>query len=75
MAVTFDTTNGMVMYLDGSMVDTDSDTSTTNENDFVTKIGASDGTAQDFFNGTIDDVLLYKRALECEGNTGLIQSK
>ncbi|MDR4497616.1 MAG: fibronectin type III domain-containing protein [Candidatus Scalindua sp.] len=66
VAVTFDTTNGMVMYLDGSKVVTDSDTSTTNESDFVTKIGASDGTAQDFFNGTIDDVLLYKRALSAE---------
>lgn len=63
VVVTFDTTNGMVMYLDGNMIDTDSDTSTTSENDFVTKIGASDGTAQDFFNGTIDEVRLYKRAL------------
>ena len=63
VAVTFNTTDGMVMYLDGSVVDTNSDTSITNDNDVVTKIGATGWTPQDFFNGTLDEVRMYERAL------------
>jgi hypothetical protein len=63
VAVTFNTTYGTVLYLDGSVVDTDSDTSITNENNVITKIGANSWTAHNFFNGTIDDVRIYNRVL------------
>ncbi len=66
VAVTFNTTEGTVMYLDGEVVDIDSDTSITNEDEVATKIGASGWTTQGFFHGAIDDVRIYNQALRKE---------
>ena len=63
VAVTFNTTDGMVMYLDGSVVDINRDTSITNDNDVITKIGATGERPQAFFSGTLDEVRMFDRAL------------
>ncbi|MCF6149238.1 MAG: S8 family serine peptidase [Candidatus Kuenenia sp.] len=63
VAVTFDTADGMSLYLNGSLVDTNGDISVTNENDIVTKIGATGYAPKHFFFGTIDEVRIYHRAL------------
>ncbi len=63
LVVTQNDTEGMVMYLDGSVISTNSDTSPTNEDNASTKIGATGWTARDFFHGTIDEVRIYNRAL------------
>lgn len=49
LAVTHNNAEGMVMYLDGSVVSTSSDTSPTNEDNASTKIGATGWAARDFF--------------------------
>jgi len=63
VAVTFDTTNGMSLYLNGSLVSANGDISVTNENDAVTKIGATNFTPRHFFSGIIDEVRIYRLAL------------
>ncbi|MBM4053650.1 MAG: hypothetical protein FJ264_03030 [Planctomycetes bacterium] len=63
VAVTFDTTNGMSLYLNGSLVSTNGDTTVTNVNDTVTKIGATNFTPKNFFSGVIDEVRIYRSAL------------
>jgi hypothetical protein len=63
LTVTHNDTEGVVMYLDGNVVSTGSDTSPTNEDNASTKIGATGWTARDFFHGIIDEVRIYKRAL------------
>ncbi|MCF6147994.1 MAG: LamG domain-containing protein [Candidatus Kuenenia sp.] len=66
VAVTFNTVDGMSLYLNGNLVDTDPDTSTTNENNVTTKIGATDWTAKHLFNGVIDEVFIYNTALSAQ---------
>ncbi len=63
VAVTFNTTDGMVMYLNGSAVAADSDITTTATNNTPTKIGARAWTAKDFFHGILDEVHVYDTAL------------
>ncbi|MCF6153372.1 MAG: hypothetical protein E3K38_14035 [Candidatus Kuenenia stuttgartiensis] len=63
VAVTFDTTNGISLYLDGVLVSTNGDITVTNQNNVRTKIGAAGSTAQNFFSGAIDEVRIYNRAL------------
>ncbi|MCF6149578.1 MAG: hypothetical protein E3K37_13075 [Candidatus Kuenenia sp.] len=74
VAVTFDTANGMSLYLDGSLVDTNSDTSITAANDVSTKIGATGATAKNFFNGIIDEVCIYNRALSSQEVQNLVNN-
>jgi len=71
VAVTFDTVNGMSLYLNGSLVSTNGDGSVINQNDSVTKIGATDLTAKNFFAGVIDEVRIYNRALTSQELEGL----
>ncbi len=66
VAVTFNTTDGMVMYLDGSAVATDSEITSTNTNNVATKIGATGWTAQGFFHGILDEVRMYDAALTAQ---------
>ena len=63
VAVTFNTTDGMLMYLDGSVVATNGDTAPTNTNNISTKIGARGWTVKDFYHGTLDEVRMYDTAL------------
>ncbi len=63
VAVTFNTTDGMVMYLNGNAVATNGDTTPTNTNNDATKIGATGMTAKRFFHGIIDEVRIYDKAL------------
>ncbi|MCF6148045.1 MAG: S8 family serine peptidase [Candidatus Kuenenia sp.] len=66
VAITFDTTNGMSLYLNGNMVSTNGDVSITNENNAATKIGATGFTPMHFFSGVIDEVRIYNRALSSQ---------
>jgi len=63
IVATFDTTNGTVLYVDGNEVATSGNTSVTTKNDVATKIGATGWTAQDYFNGIVDEVRIFNRAL------------
>ena len=63
VVVTFDTIDGMVMYLNGSAVDTNSDITPTITNNASTKIGARNGTPKDFFHGILDEVRIYDKAI------------
>ena len=74
VAVTFNTTDGMVMYLNGSAVATDGDITTTVTNNTPTKIGARAWTAKDFFHGILDEVYVYDTALTAQEVLGLFNN-
>ena len=60
-AVTFNTSTGWVLYLNGEQVDTDADT-TAPSGDGTIRIGAH-GAASNLFDGDIPVVQIYNRAL------------
>ncbi|MBM4055129.1 MAG: hypothetical protein FJ264_10770, partial [Planctomycetes bacterium] len=75
IVVTFDTTNGTALYVDGSSVATEGTTTVTSTNDVATRIGAAGWTAMDFFNGIIDDVRIFNRSLSAEEVEELFSDK
>ena len=75
VAVTFDnasTTNNLKYYINGALVDT---FSYNNSSDFtvVTNVIGSRNGSNDYFNGTIDDVCIYKRVLSASEIASLAQ--
>ncbi len=72
VVATFDTSDGSKLYVDGIVNATDSNTTANNDGGEKTFIGARDSTSiVDYFNGTIDDVMIFNRSLSAEEIQGL----